>query len=280
MSIDYTFGLIRYVHDVVAGEFVNVGVVLYAPAISYARGLYAENLGRVSCMFPDADTRDLRQVIGFVREKVEELGAESLCASRPNRHPEDVADLLLSVIPQDDSALQFVHAGGGATSDPDMTLSSLFVRYVGHHTPSTRLRGRSDRSVWNAFRSSFERWDIMANLHSHRIDAPGISHKFSHAWKNGTWRCFEPLSFDVADAQKIEDKAIRWLGRATGLARSREPFMLFYLLGAPGDSALRGAFDDAMLLLGETPTGHRMVTEDEAEDFARELQREMAQHRG
>ena len=31
MIIAYSFVTLRYVHDVVTGEFANVGVVLYAP---------------------------------------------------------------------------------------------------------------------------------------------------------------------------------------------------------------------------------------------------------
>ena len=87
MSIDYTFSVIRYVHDVVTGEFVNVGVVLYAPAIPYARALCSANLDRVTCLFPDADTKDLRGIMKFIRDKVGECGAPP---SRPGSCGDDV----------------------------------------------------------------------------------------------------------------------------------------------------------------------------------------------
>ena len=33
-QISYTYAVLRYVHDVTSGEFVNVGVALYAPQIA------------------------------------------------------------------------------------------------------------------------------------------------------------------------------------------------------------------------------------------------------
>ena len=189
-----------------------------------------------------------------------------------------MGELLRSIVPFDDSALQFAHLGGGISHNPDETLRTLFARYVERPKEPSPPRGRTDKSVWNAFRPFLEHRDILGHLRHHRVDAPGISHEFSHAWKNGQWRCLEPVSFDFADPRKIEDKAIRWLGRATGLAESHEPFILFYLLGAPENPDLRGAFNDAVLLLNETPVEHRVVIEEEAESFAKEIHREIARH--
>ena len=34
---NYTFTVLRYVHDITTGEFVNVGVVLHAPKAKFLR---------------------------------------------------------------------------------------------------------------------------------------------------------------------------------------------------------------------------------------------------
>jgi hypothetical protein len=34
--LSYTYTVLRYVHNTTSGEFVNVGVVLYAPEARYA----------------------------------------------------------------------------------------------------------------------------------------------------------------------------------------------------------------------------------------------------
>jgi DUF3037 family protein len=128
MNIDYTFSVIRYVHDVVTGEFVNVGIVLYAPGLPYARARCATRFERVRALFPDADTTDLCQVMKFVEEKVEEFSpaSDSQLACRSA----DADDILRSIIPLDDSAIQFTRMGGGITADPNETLQTLYTRYI------------------------------------------------------------------------------------------------------------------------------------------------------
>lgn len=50
MKTAYTYTVLRYVHDTTTGEFVNVGVALYAPELRYASALcrttYVENVPR------------------------------------------------------------------------------------------------------------------------------------------------------------------------------------------------------------------------------------------
>lgn len=53
---------------------------------------------------------------------------------------------------------------------------------------------------------------------------------------------------------------------------------LVLLLGPPQSSAQRNAYAKAKDLLGKMPVTHRLIEEDEAEDFARELASLMQEH--
>ncbi|MGO9273834.1 MAG: DUF3037 domain-containing protein [Terriglobia bacterium] len=59
MKIPYTFSVLRYVHDPVTTEFVNVGVALYAPDAKYLSAIctphYARLSDRLSEMFGRVD---------------------------------------------------------------------------------------------------------------------------------------------------------------------------------------------------------------------------------
>jgi hypothetical protein len=46
------------------------------------------------------------------------------------------------------------------------------------------------------------------------------------------WHVFEPVSFDLVEAGSMLEKANRWVGRATNLRDSAEPFKLHLLVGA------------------------------------------------
>jgi hypothetical protein len=61
------------------------------------------------------------------------------------------------------------------------------------------------------------------------IASPFDRVEFDHAWKNGKWHCFQPLSFDLANEETIREKARRWAGQMLALKEATEPFKLYFL---------------------------------------------------
>jgi len=53
----YSYTVLRYVHDVTTGEFVNVGLVLYTPSDAELRVKTRHTMGRIRDIFPDLDRR-------------------------------------------------------------------------------------------------------------------------------------------------------------------------------------------------------------------------------
>src|SRR5690606_2275015 len=72
---------------------------------------------------------------------------------------------------------------------------------------------------------------------------------FDHAWKNGDWHCYQPLSFDLASAESIREKAARWSGHMTGLSKSPEHIRPYFLVGPPERAALFDDYQRAIELL-------------------------------
>jgi hypothetical protein len=73
-------------------------------------------------------------------------------------------------------------------------------------------------------------------------------------------------------------KANRWLGQATSLLESSEPFKIHFMLGEPQDERLRGAFTKAENILNMIQAPKEFIRESEAEAFAQELAREVQGH--
>jgi hypothetical protein len=115
-------------------------------------------------------------------------------------------------------------------------------------------------------------------MQAKRIIAKDYDHEFEHAWRNGTWNLYQPVSMDLLDADSILDKANRWLGRATNLKDSEDQFHLWMLLGEPRNEKLRAAYARAINILHKMPVKMDLVSEQEAGKFSRELADEMAKH--
>lgn len=277
MKIPYSFSVLRYVHDPTTQEFVNIGVAIFSPETKYFRAICTANYGRITQMFQKIDGPRFRQISRHIQEHIGATG-ESSKSVLPFEPSLTIGQMLARILPPDDSAIQFSEAGVGLSNGLDQTLNDLYRRYVEYYTSSTETPRRSDEEVWRVFREPLDRVHVTPRLNPKRIVASSYDYEFQRSWKNEIWHVYEPVSFDLIEAGSMLEKANRWVGRATSLLDSSEPFQIHMLLGEPADKQLRRAFEKAQNLLNKMPGNKEFVRESEAEAFAEELAREVEKH--
>ena len=52
----YSYVVLRYIHDVLTGEFVNVGLVMVVPGRPLILSKSRKTFGRIKSVFPDLDS--------------------------------------------------------------------------------------------------------------------------------------------------------------------------------------------------------------------------------
>lgn len=278
MKIPYSFTVLRYIHDIVSGEFINVGVVLYAPKARFLSAICTPRYGRISKMFSNVAGDHFKNVTRYIQSKLDEEG-ERLSTELPfDKLPASVMDFTGRVLPVNDSSLQFSPEGYGVTANAQETLEQIYSRYVEKYYERPEKQSRSDEDIWKVYKKPLEEKRILANLVSHQISGLNYDYEFKYCWKNEQWRIQEPVSFDLVEASSITDKANAWLGRITSLADGGEPFKLNVLIGSPQDERLKSAFVKAQNILHKMPCEHEFIKEDEAEGFAEDLKKEIEAH--
>lgn len=278
MKTAYSFVVLRYVHDVMTGEFVNVGVALYAPEARYAGGLCNTRYGRVARMFGEVDGDYFRGLMRYIEAQFEELGYRLRNELPMFEKPADILEIAKSILPPDDSSLQWSEPGGGQTEDPAKTLEDIFERMVARYEGRVPHHARDDADVWRVFKKEFETRKVLSRLRPKRISTENYDYEFEHAWENQNWHVIEPVSFDLQEADSILDKANRWLGRATTLRDSSDTFKLHLLLGEPSLEKHRSTFIRAENILNKIPGDKEFVREHDASKFSEDLAREMLSH--
>lgn len=278
MKTPYTFSVLRYVHDPVTAEFVNIGVALYAREAKYLSAICTSHYRRLSVVFEPIDGDHFRQITKFLQSRIEILG-QKLNSELPFANsPRNIEEVLAQVLPPDNSAIQFSTAGGGFTSDPEKTLNDLYLRYVERYVSRAARPSRDDEEVWKVFKTPLEKRQIIKYLRPKHIVAPNYDYEFTRARKNEVWHAYEPISFDLLEASSIKDKANNWLGRVISLMESKEKFTLHLLLGSPRESKLQTAYVQAKNILNKIPRKPKFIEEDEAEHFAEALKNEIKEH--
>jgi len=264
----YTFMIMRYRHDAVAGELLNVGVVLHAPRSGFLGAQFRKSHGRLSKAFPGLNGTALRRDLANIERafiKLAKRESGDLFFERYN-----AATMAFRLVGIDDSAFVWSEMGSGVTTDPAATLEGLFERFVTRYDERHAER-RSDADIWRPLRDRLLERRVGEIFQRKIIRSTVDEVEFEHAWKNGAWHCFQPLSFDLAGAEGIQDKAARWAGHMYGLSQGTEDFRAYFIVGAPSDVQLRSAYNRALAFIGDAPMNPTVVREEEVEEFAEKL---------
>ncbi|HEX4068374.1 MAG TPA: DUF3037 domain-containing protein [Acidobacteriaceae bacterium] len=272
------FSVLRYVFDPITQEFVNIGLVLYAPESRFIGAICTNHYSRVSKMFGRIDGGSFRSLTRFIQDRVIQLNRDLSRGALFFNTDEKLETILGRILPEDDSAIRFVAVGAGITSNPEQSLAVLYERYVSRYESPSETARRDDEEIWRVFRKPMEKKNITSHLVPKRIVAKNYEYEFQRAWKNGIYHLYEPVSFDLVDSNSIVEKANKWLGRGFSLADSSEAFKLFLLLGEPKDKKLSDAFQRAQNILNGMPEKPELVQEGDAEEFAEEIEDELRQH--
>lgn len=269
----YTYVLLRYRHDPLSGEMANVGVVLHARGFLDVK--VRKTVGRLTKMFPDMEKSDLIGGLYAIERGISRLREQDL--STLIVAPGDAGSFAKRVLPDDDSSLIWGSVGSGITRDPAATLDKLYRRFVSFYDETTRS-GRDDAAVWQPVRDKLIERHLADRLIPKTIVSPIDKVEFDHAWKNGAWHCYQPLSFDLASGDSIREKAARWSGHMTGLSKSREEVRPYFVVGAPADPTLDDDYRRAIDLLRASAMTPAVYEESQVDTLIDHIADKIASH--
>jgi len=275
MKTTYSTITLRYLHDVVTGEFANIGVVLYSPEQRYLEARFTTSYERLNAIFLKIDHLHYRALMRYMANRFEEIAAEI----RDGLQVPPVTalkEIVRQVLPPDDSSLQWSEQGGGFTQDAAKTTDELFKRLVERYVAGAEQVSRSDEEIAKPFKARLGK--MAEKLAEKKIETKDYQYDFRFAWKNDIWHLYEPVSFDLVDPGSIREKANKWLGRGVALHDAREKFKIHFLLGEPRQVETKQAFENAIHLLSKIPGHKELIRENELEHFAAQVAEDIGGH--
>ena len=137
MKTIYSTITLRYVHDVVTGEFANIGIVLYAPEQRYLGARFSLSCERLQAMLNRIDEAHHLDVLKHLQSSFAKLAAK-LQTAQTMFPSGSLFEGVRQVLPADDSSLQWSEMSGGFTDDPEKTLGHLYDRLVERYALPTK----------------------------------------------------------------------------------------------------------------------------------------------
>lgn len=276
----YTYTVIRYTHDPVAGESMNVGVLLYSPEASFVDVQLLFQYQRLSDAFAGFDgdgyRRSLRAFMEALTSMRDRLFSSLVSASEIPPNAQNVVERIWP-----DRQLSFVAAPPmtGASDDFPATLAQLYDRFVLSQYTRARDERRSDDEVWQSFRVRLQGTVVPGALTPVKIQTNNLSVDFL-GFKNERWHLFQPISLDYVREASIKRKAKEFIGEFVELADNADVLRgkIYLLLGSPTHPEFRDAYESAKQMLRKIPVDHQMIEESQAEAFAIEMDEYVRKH--
>ena len=231
-----------------------------------------KTIGRLKHAFPDLDRAAFSDAMQAIDRGLLTVAKQASKTSLFDART-DARSHALKVLRDDDSALQWSPTGTGLTADPDRTFERLYERYVARYD-SEPIKRRSDADVWQPVHDKLMERGINVPFEPRTVAGAQDRIVFEKAWKNGGWHACEPVSLDMASAERIMSKARRWRGHLAAVADgTSERIDLHFLLGRPQDRALMGAYETAKAILAHAPFATEVVDEKDIDDFVASMKR-------
>lgn len=272
----YTYVLLRYRHDPLAGEFANVGVLVHEGASGFLDAKVRTTLGpRLSKMFPSLDGESFKSGLLSIQRAVRKLGRSE--AGDMFATLSDASRFAQRAMPHDETSFIWSSIGSGTTDDPQRALDKLYARFVSQYDARPKAT-RDDAAVWRPVREMLVARNLADRLQPKVIRSDVDQVEFEHAWKNGAWHCYQPLSFDLSSSDNIRDKAARWAGHMWALGRAEESFKPHFVVGAPSDPHLMTAYEKALKLLALSPGSPEVIEDTDAKNLVDKIEDELRAH--
>lgn len=264
--VKYQYQLLRYEHDLVTGEFANLGMVYFdAESGTLLWRFEDKKYGRLSQFFGDKVQGNY--ILSFLKGLSKSF--KKIQEENPRRF-ESIETLTASVLPPDDGGLRFSPAWQGRHFDHELNFNELYERIIGRYQEES-IKRQDDAYAWkNVYKQYFDRYGLTPKLRPHRVKTTTDAFDFQHTCKNGVWHCIQPLSFALKNEGSIKDKIYRWDGIARELLTAKEP-MKIYLLSLLPDSAELTELLQKKLNIRDENVEVRVVGEQEANQVAMEL---------
>ena len=276
----FEYKILRYLHDRVTGEFVNVGILLYAIDEKRLFSKTIQKYGRLSDFFNGVNGNNIKKIISGIDKVANNFNLNKLRTLE--FESTDRLDLFIDqILPTDDSALFFTSTIKGVTLNFESTLEALFNEIVIKYENVLTRRSTSDEDAWKSvYKKYFDKYRITEKLQPHKIKTRVDEFEFDHCWKNDIWHIYKPISFDLIETDQIKDKIYRWDGIVRELRSSKEKVSINFLAVEPKintDRTILRIINSKLICEGEGFKS-QVVFEKNAEKFVSSLKSDIDKH--
>jgi hypothetical protein len=275
----YQFQIVRYIHDRITGEFVNVGIVIYMPETRFLESKFINKFSRLSHFFVDLNGHALLNTLKHFDKEIN-IVSRRILNNDLFESFSSIEEITNNILTKDDSALECCSMNSGIDISGQAALNDLFERLINKYNHESDKDSHDDKYVWRKiYKKYFDENGITSKLKEHTVHTDHDVIQFDKAWKNGVWNCYQTLSFDLKRTDSIKSKVYKWSGILSELENSNESLHIYFLTVSPSRNRTIKKFIEDTLNRQGKKIQVSIVTEKQAASFAVSVKKEIEAHK-
>jgi len=267
----FTYCTIRYVYDLIRGEFINIGIALYSPKEKYFNIKFTSEYTQISKIFSSlAKTTEIKRIIRIIESESKKYTIKINNGLGFEKY-DNIVKLLTKIIPAEDGSIQFSDEMGGISENPKNELKDLFERFVSRKSTKPIKKFKTDKEIMDKFKQALKKKNLGKHLKKQTITTPVFEYNFQ-VIQNGRLNAINTVSFDVDNKSEMYDKTIRFRGLYDCLKDSQLDHVRFHLIvGEPTNTNYKKIYENCKKLVQESSTKPKIVEEKSIDDFVNDL---------
>jgi hypothetical protein len=276
ISAVFKYAVLQYIPSQVLKERVNVGLLLFFPTSNTLRFLYPTHLKRLKALYHNTQEKRIAFCLDAIAQRIEALNnGLSLFHSNFNNFKDLSAFLDTQVLKRDDSSLQFsdIHQSLLYSADLDRIQFDLYNEFFAEyqHKPQGE-HFVSDAEISKLFESSLKKWapEAVSKIHrNYTIQTDTNEFVFDFAWQNGSLNLVKPVSFDLKEPKRIQEKSILLYGNLSLLQDEAllNNIRFDLIVAEPHERSLYRNFEMALKTIDQAAVNKEIIVRSEIDKY-------------
>ncbi|MFH0736161.1 MAG: DUF3037 domain-containing protein [bacterium] len=266
------YQILKYRPDIVTGEFVNVGIVLFCKEENTLKTRFDTQTNRAAHFFNYNNTREIKNNLKILQNRFDVFANDF--TNRIFEKYNSITAITESILVKDDSSYQFSHPYKELTLDVNATFEQLYQRYILKHTDIQEHQNViNDDKTWQTYKHYFKNFGIDGYFTKKIFTTKNDSFEFDSVWKNDKYHVLTPLSLDIKEVKIQKEKIYKWIGKTEELEGAEDNLILYFLAYAGAEDKIR-EFANAKL----NKRNCKILFQESAEKIAGDFKKQIDKH--
>jgi hypothetical protein len=271
----FKYSVLQYVPSQILNERVNIGIVLFFPEKNKLNFIYPKSLKRLKYLFHKVQERKILLYLQQSSQKIEAFNKNKNLFLPDIREDIDLNHFLdTEILKADDSALQFstIFQSLIYTNNYDKIIQDLYREYFSEYAIKPTKEHITEVHIKRTFERKLKREsvDLISKFKKDfKVNTENNEFTFDYAWQNGSLNLVKPVSFDLKETKKIQEKSVLLYGNLNLLSDiSKENNYKFDLVVAkPQNKNSYRSFDKALNTIDKAAVTTDIIFHDEIDSY-------------